>query len=311
MNTSERGTTAREGRRGPSWSVRLRVEQRQHHDGLAEAHVVGETAAESKPAQKVEPAKRLELVLAQGAGERCRHGHLANAAEGFHRGARPGKRLIDVDRRLRLEQRVEQRGLGRTVSDVFSFDLSETGDPRVAAQPFLRHHPPSAVVEADVPSPRLSAARRSVSGTERPSPKSRSPCNSNQSMPDLTWSRIALRGAERRAFGLDVPALGHQRTDGAAELGDGNRVIGAGADRRKRPPEAELLQPLKGLTLCGHVPPDHSPPLRIEGCRAAVVRHDGAVVIELHARRRAHVRRGNAECNARVRPARAAAGAVR
>jgi len=34
------------------------VEERQHHDGLAEAHVVGEAATESEPAQEREPAER-------------------------------------------------------------------------------------------------------------------------------------------------------------------------------------------------------------------------------------------------------------
>ena len=165
---------------------------------------------------------------------------------------------------------------------MFSFDLSETGDPRVAAQPFLRHHPPSAIVEAD-------CAFATLECGEEVGQRDRSAFAEIEVAVQLepVDARFDLephrmRGPERRAFGLDVPALGHQGTDGAAELGDGNRVIGAGADRCKRPPESELLQPLKGLTLCGHIPPDHSPPARIEGCRAAVVRHDSAVVIELH-----------------------------
>ena len=79
-----------------------------------------------------------------------------------------------------------------------------------------------------MPSPRLSAASSSVNGTDRPSPKSMSPCSSNQSMPDLTWTRIscAVRNAEPSASTCHPSA--DQHPDGAAELGDGNRVIGAG-----------------------------------------------------------------------------------
>ncbi len=44
-----------------------RVEQCEHHDGLAEPHVVGKAPAESELAQERQPAEALALVIAEGA----------------------------------------------------------------------------------------------------------------------------------------------------------------------------------------------------------------------------------------------------
>jgi hypothetical protein len=42
-----------------------RLEHRQHHDGLAQAHVVGQAATEAEIAQEAHPAERLALIVTQ------------------------------------------------------------------------------------------------------------------------------------------------------------------------------------------------------------------------------------------------------
>src|SRR6185436_14640712 len=56
-----------------AWRARFasRIEQREHLNRLAESHVVRETSAELKAAQKVEPAESFALVLAERADECC------------------------------------------------------------------------------------------------------------------------------------------------------------------------------------------------------------------------------------------------
>ena len=107
-------------RRAARQAGRLRLllpprEERQHLDRLAEAHVVGEAAAEAELLQEHQPAEAFPLVLAERALK------ARGLGLGFRLLARrellpqPVERL--VDRRLRLagEERVEQRHLDPAV----------------------------------------------------------------------------------------------------------------------------------------------------------------------------------------------------
>lgn len=60
-------------------------------DGLAEAHVVGETAAESERGHQVQPGEAAQLVVAEGGGEAGRRLHVLGAGEEpvAERGERP------------------------------------------------------------------------------------------------------------------------------------------------------------------------------------------------------------------------------
>ena len=142
-----------------------RLEQREHHDGLAEPHVVGQAPAEAEAAQEREPAERLALILAQLAVKRRRRVERTDPAELRQLGARPRERLVDAHRRLRLEQRIEQRRLRRTEAHVIVLALAEGRDSHVAPQPLFRHHPARAVVEDDG---RLAAAERREQIGDRP-----------------------------------------------------------------------------------------------------------------------------------------------
>ena len=68
LKTRERGTTARDG--PLAWRrYRRRCSKRQNLDRLAQAHVVGEDAAEAEPLEVVEPAQALALIGPQLAVE--------------------------------------------------------------------------------------------------------------------------------------------------------------------------------------------------------------------------------------------------
>src|SRR5207253_4005169 len=85
-----------------------RLHRREHHHRLAEAHLVGEAAAESEPPQKIEPAERVALVVAQDA-MKCRRwidrGHTLEPCE---LDARAGERLVARYSRLGREPSIEQ-----------------------------------------------------------------------------------------------------------------------------------------------------------------------------------------------------------
>jgi hypothetical protein len=87
------------------------LEQGQHHNGLAEAHVIGQASSESKPAEERKPPERELLIVAQAPAKRRRRGHGANAVELRQLRAGPRERVVDAHRGLRFEQRVEKRGL--------------------------------------------------------------------------------------------------------------------------------------------------------------------------------------------------------
>ena len=88
------------------------------------------------------------------------------------------------------------------------------------AQPLLRHHAVSAVVQPDHV---LAAAHRFEQRGQLAvvSPYSTPPCSSNQSTPVATETQADAGLAEDLALGLDVPARFHQRADDARQLGGG------------------------------------------------------------------------------------------
>ena len=67
LASSDAGATSRLGRRLPSWTRPQHEQQREHLDGLAKAHVIGEAGAEAEPGKQVEPADTDLLVWPKGA----------------------------------------------------------------------------------------------------------------------------------------------------------------------------------------------------------------------------------------------------
>ena len=85
LKTSDRGTTTSDGGRRlrlPRRAARGALQQGEHLHGLAQAHVVGQAAAEAELAEEVEPAQALALVGAE----------LALEAAGGSAGSTPSNR---------------------------------------------------------------------------------------------------------------------------------------------------------------------------------------------------------------------------
>src|SRR5262245_17568006 len=147
--------TEREGVRRASHAARL--EEREHHHGLAEPHVVREASAEPESLEEGEPAERLALITAEGALERRRRIGGTNPFERLELGPDPRERLVPRRLGLRREERVEERGLRRLEAQVIAGGGAEERDGRVAPQPFFRQQADGAVAKRDE---RFPAAQR-------------------------------------------------------------------------------------------------------------------------------------------------------
>src|SRR5690606_15914221 len=112
-------------RRPPHAFLPASLEQREHLDRLAEAHVVGETAAETELAQELEPAEPLLLIAAQLAAKAARRCGRAHAAEARKLAARLLERRVERGLGLGREQGVEQAGLTAREPQVLALDASE------------------------------------------------------------------------------------------------------------------------------------------------------------------------------------------
>ena len=138
-------------RRSP-FVARLRrappVQQREHHHRLAQAHVVGEAPADAELLEECEPAEALALVAAQRPIERRRRVERTDAVEVAQPLSRPREGVIPAHLRLRLEESVEERRLGRLESHVIAGLRPEPRDRRVPAQPLLGQESQRSVVEA-------------------------------------------------------------------------------------------------------------------------------------------------------------------
>ncbi len=240
-----------------------RLEQRQHHDGLAESHVVGEAPAEPELPQEREPAERVALIVAKLAAEGRRRIERAHAGELRQLGAGARELLVHPHRRLRLEQRVEQRGLRRAVAHVIAGSLAERRDPRVAAQPFLRHQPAGAIVQQHR---RLAAAQ----GGEQLGDRGRPAVAEIDAAMELEPVDAGLdlhvegsRGAERASFRLDVPAFLDQGTDRGRKSLDRDRQRRVAAVGVPRLVKAEAVEPLQQRPLGLRTAADQAPAIGI------------------------------------------------
>ena len=84
------------------------LEQGQDLHRLAQAHVVGQAAAEAEVAQEVQPAQPVLLIVAQPAAEPARLLASCDALEGSQLATDVGELPIDGHVLLRRQKRVEQ-----------------------------------------------------------------------------------------------------------------------------------------------------------------------------------------------------------
>ena len=126
------------------------LQQGEHLHRLAEAHVVGQHAAEAELAQEVEPAEPLALIAAQLAAEALELSLRLDALEGLELVAQVGEGAIDVGRRHGRQQRIDEQGLrGQEAQAVVAGAVGEVGERVVGLHPVRGQQSPRAVVELE------------------------------------------------------------------------------------------------------------------------------------------------------------------
>ena len=125
------------------------LEQGQDLDRLAQAHVVGEDAAEAEPLEVVEPAQPLALVGAQLAVEARRRVERDDPLELAEVLADLLEGRVDLDLGLVGQQRVEHAGLGGVEPQAAVLGGPQVGEHAVLLEPLLRQHAHRAVAQLD------------------------------------------------------------------------------------------------------------------------------------------------------------------
>ena len=161
-----------------------RLEQGEHLDGLAEAHVVGKAAAESEFTKEVEPADAVALVVAKPTLEPGRW--VRGRCPGTGAAARaPRESLVESRLGLLGQQGVEQPDLCPLEPNMIPLRRADSGDRHVLLQPFFRQQAEAAVAQRHevlaVLEGREQGGKRHLLIAE-----GHPPCSSNQSIPDVT-----------------------------------------------------------------------------------------------------------------------------
>ena len=188
LKTSERGTTARRRPLGLAAGPPP-LEQGEHLDRLAQAHVVGQDAAEAELLEVVEPAQALALVGAQLAVEARRRRRPAATPSNWRSVSRTfSKAASTLDLGLRGQQRVEQAGLRRAEPEVAVLGGPQVGEHAVLLEPLLGEHAHRAVAQRR-PSSRPGGRRRGGRAGSRSGRRSRPGRRARTSR--CRWSRRA------------------------------------------------------------------------------------------------------------------------
>ena len=130
---------------GPQLAARL--QQGEHLDGLAQAHVVGQAAAETELPEEVEPAEAVALIAAELTLEPGRRVRGRNALELAQPLARPLEPLVESRLGLLGQQDVEQADLRPPEPKVIPLRRAHPGQGHVLLQPLLRQQAEAAVAQ--------------------------------------------------------------------------------------------------------------------------------------------------------------------
>src|SRR2546426_2682452 len=239
-----------------------RLQEGQDLYGLAEAHVVGQAAAETEALEKMKPAKTRTLVAPQLAAEPLRFAGRPYAREADQLPASLLENLIADGLRVGGEKGVQQSDLAAAESEMILCRLSETRKGCVFPEPLLGQDPETTVTEDDrvLPAPEggEKLGQPHVLVLEHRRAMQLEPVDAGSHLdPEVPGSPVKL------PLGLDMPALLHEGPSGgrkglgrqgvstgaagaagaagisgtAGVTGEGPRVRPAKADRGTRTPE--------------------------------------------------------------------------
>ena len=124
-----------------------RFQQGEHLNGLAEPHVVGQTAAEAELPEEMEPSEPLALVPAEPTGKAGRGIAGLDALEPRQLLAGPSKDRIAACLGQRREESVQHAHLAPPEAQVIAGGSAEPGEDPVPPEPLLREHPVGPVPE--------------------------------------------------------------------------------------------------------------------------------------------------------------------
>ena len=189
-----------------------RFEHGQHLDRLAQTHVVGQTSAQCEATQEAEPRQPLFLIAAQRAHEALRHRDSVDPLELLELRTTRGERFVHIDIRQGGQQHVEQRELRRPEPDAITTTYADRQERAQFVERFIRKKTDHTVAELDEVRAfvhrREQLRQRELMVAIPQRPREIKPIDSRAH----TYLQRTRRH-ERRAIGLDQPAIAHERGD--------------------------------------------------------------------------------------------------
>ena len=239
------------------------VEEGEDLDGFAEAHVVGEAAAEAELPEEVEPAQSVALVGAECADEGVRRVLGVDAGEGLKLVADLLEGLVAGSVFVGAQEGVQESGLRFGELDEVVFGVADGGNQAVFLEPMLGEHAEGAVVEAD----RLFATAEGAQERGKLDGVAFEVDIAGKSEPvdagGNTKSQCACAAVEL-AVRFDLPAFGDECVDQAGEvfLAEPELTAGFGVVERLADPQA--AEAGNGLAFGGLIADDQASGLGLE-----------------------------------------------
>src|SRR5262245_18330907 len=248
------------------------LQQRQKLNRLPQPHVVGQAPAETEALQELEPTDPGPLIGTQFPGETRGLGHGLDARKLADLTPQLVEALVEAHRLLGRQQGVEQAHLRAREADMVSFRQPQTGKQTVLADPFLRHDPQRAIVEAYCavsPGQRRKQFRKGNTPPLEIDPRRQlEPVDSRF---DLETQRPGL--VDLFAVSVNLPAVPEERPDDSPQEAGGDLDVAAAMKDIEQPAGANLSQfvprQLFALAVTGDAPPQLALHDRSLGARAA------------------------------------------
>jgi hypothetical protein len=249
------------------------LQQGEHLDGLAQAHVIGQAAAEAEVAQEVEPSQAGSLIAAELSPEAPRRLGRRDSLEAAQ--ALPGavEGFVAGGCGLALDPGVEERDLRGLELEVVAFRLTQGRDRREPLEPVFGDHAETAVAEGHEPFAIAEGGEQlrqpDVLAFELCLPAHLEPIDAGRDR-----DPEGARGTVELPLGVDRPALGEERAESRRDPARGDLHRAAVRMTVCRKPESQAAQSFDGLLLGFGIAQEQAPlVLQIEAAPPGVGRH--------------------------------------